>query len=59
MSVTDTNENINLKLNTKIKIAKTKIPKTFLCNRIKISVALEVYLKSSEISTKEYFCVYN
>ena len=59
MSVTDTNENKALKRNTKMKIAKIKIPKTFLCNRIRISVALEVYLESSEASTKEYFCVYN
>ena len=70
MSVTETNENKVLNWNTKIQIAmksylitlkmlKTQIPKTFLCKRITMIVALEAYLEPDETSTKELFCVNN
>ena len=70
MSVTDTNENKVLNWNKKIQIAmksylitlkrlKNKIPKTFLCKRITMIVALEAYLEPDETSTKELFCVNN
>ena len=64
MSVTDTkgntpyeNKNCNGILSENHKnFKKKKNPKTFLCNRIIITVALEAYLEPSETSMIELLC---
>ena len=38
-----------------LKRLKTKIPKTFLCNKIRITIALEAYLEPSKTSMKKLF----
>ena len=63
MFVTDTYDNNVLNWNTKIQIATKSylktLPKTLLCNRITMTVALEAYLEPSGTSTMELFCENN